>query len=132
MTPSASRDLLLYHTLDGKGVPNMRKMRAVCNELVDRYDLIRTLFIAHKDSFLYVVRKAFPVDITVLTIEDASLEECIEELRLRVRDDELRYDSLLIKIAVLHQTRDNEYRLVGLYVPCSTRRNEFDENVEHF
>ncbi|RDH30162.1 hypothetical protein BDQ94DRAFT_173144 [Aspergillus welwitschiae] len=112
MTHSASRDLLLYHTLDSKGVPNMRKMRAVCNELVNRYDLLRTLFIAHKDSFLQVVLKAFPVDITVLRIENASLEECTEELRLRDRDDELRYGSLLTKIAILHQIRDNEYRLV--------------------
>ncbi|KAG0157832.1 hypothetical protein PDIDSM_5342 [Penicillium digitatum] len=112
MTHSASRDLLLYHTLDGKGVPNMRKMRAVCDELVNRYDLMRTLFIAYKDSFLQVVLKAFPVDITVLTSENASLEECTEELRLRDRDDELLYGSLLTKIAILHQIRDNEYRLV--------------------
>jgi hypothetical protein len=57
-------------------------------------------------------RRYSPVDITVLTSENASLEECTEELRLRDRDDELLYGSLLTKIAILHQIRDNEYRLV--------------------
>lgn len=112
ITHTASRNLLLYHTLDGSGTPNISRMRAVCAELVNRFDQLRTLFMAHKDAFLQVVLKSLDLEIPVFTTEDASLAQCTEQLRVRDMCDELRYGTPLTKMFIIHQTREEKYRLV--------------------
>lgn len=111
LTHTASRNLLLYHALDGNGTPNIPRMRAVCTELVNRFDQLRTLFVAHKNMFLQVVLKSLALAVPVFTT-DASLEQCTEELRLRDMCDELRYGTPLTNISIVHQTLDEKYRVV--------------------
>lgn len=112
MTHTASRNLLLYHTLDGSGTPSIRRMHAVCAELVSRFDQLRTLFVAHKDVFLQVVLKSLNLDIPIFKVQDASLEQFTETLRLRDMREELSYGKPLTKISIIHQTREDKYRVV--------------------
>lgn len=112
ITHSASRNLLLYHTLDGNGIPNVSKMRACCAELVNRFDALRTLFLAHEDAFLQVVLKRLSLDIPVFTTHDASLEELTEKFRLQDMSRDLRFGLPLTDIFIIHQTREQRYRIV--------------------
>jgi amino acid adenylation domain-containing protein len=87
MTYSAARGLLLYHTLDGEGIADVHKVQDACAELIARFDMLRTVFIAYKDSFLQVILKEVESNILVLEVQDENLDDCTGQL---VRDDTIK------------------------------------------
>lgn len=112
ITHSISRNLLLYHTLDGDCMPNISKMRVCCAEIINRFDALRTVFVAHEDAFVQVVLKRLSVGIPVFTTHDATLEEFTEKVRLQDMSRDLRFGLPLTDIFIIHQTREQKYRVV--------------------
>ncbi|KAI1076074.1 hypothetical protein F5B20DRAFT_584637 [Whalleya microplaca] len=114
LTYTANRGMLLYHTLDGHGAPDVFRMRAVCRELIQRFDMLRTVFVAHGSNFLQVVLRDLALEIPVLATNHRDLEDCVEDIR---RYDNgrasLRFGSPLAGFAIIHQTRINKWRLVA-------------------
>jgi amino acid adenylation domain-containing protein len=113
LTHTAARGMLLYHTIDGNGTPDIPRMRTACAELLARFDLLRTIFVAHKNAFLQVVLKKMELGIPVFTTEDASLAEYTERLRQQDMKSKLPFGAYLTSFAIIHQTREQSYRVVA-------------------
>ncbi|CAJ2500456.1 Uu.00g033090.m01.CDS01 [Anthostomella pinea] len=114
LTYTANRGMLLYHTLDGHGTPDFSQIRAACRDLVQRFDMLRTVFIAHGTAFLQVVLRYLALEIPVLATSHRDLEDCVEDVRQYDSGRaSLRFGSPLAGFAIIHQTRINKWRLVA-------------------
>ena len=113
MTYTGARGLLLYHTLDGDGAPDVPMMRAMLSHLVVRFDTLRTVFVPYKDTFLQIVLETPELDIPVYETEDESLSEYTEKIRKGDMERELRYGMPLTKFIIIHQTREQKYRVIA-------------------
>jgi aryl carrier-like protein len=113
-TYTANRSMLLYHTLDGRGTPDISEIRAACHKLVQRFDMLRTVFIAHGSCFVQVVLRDLTLEIPVLATSHRNLEDCVEDIRqYDSARASLRFGSPLAGFAIIHQTRTNKWRLVA-------------------
>ncbi|KAJ4159570.1 uncharacterized protein LMH87_008468 [Akanthomyces muscarius] len=113
LTHSANRNLLLYHTMDGSGAPNISKLRATCAALVQRYDLLRTVFVAHNDIFLQVVLKEIDVYVPVFTIQNGTdFDAQTEQIRKHDLTMQIPYGRPLTRISILHNVAQQTYRII--------------------
>lgn len=111
MTYTEARTLLIYHTLDGTGAPDMDRMRLACHSLVERYDMLRTVFFAHGSAFYQAVLSTTALDVKLYTT-DSSLDECTEMIRLDDTKTPLRYGAMLTAFSVIHDTKADAWRIV--------------------
>lgn len=112
MTYSAARRMLVYHTLDGNGTPDISKMQKACADLMTRFDMLRTVFIVCKNSFLQIILKNFELKIPVFQTDRASIAEYTEDLRQHDMKSKLRFGQLLTGFTIIHHTGEQKYRLV--------------------
>ncbi|KAJ3499460.1 hypothetical protein NLG97_g303 [Lecanicillium saksenae] len=113
LTHSANRNLLLYQTMDGSGEVNIGKLRATCASLVRRFDLLRTVFVAHKDAFLQVVLKEIDVYVPVFTTHSGcDFDAQTEQIRQHDLTARIPFGRPLTRISIIHNVAQQTYRII--------------------
>ncbi|KAJ6787140.1 hypothetical protein PWT90_05370 [Aphanocladium album] len=113
LTHSATRNLLLYQTMDGSGEVNIGKLRATCAALVQRFDLLRTVFVAHNDAFLQVILKEIDVYVPVFTTHNGcDFDTQTEQIRKHDLIARIPFGRPLTRISIIHNVAQHTYRII--------------------
>lgn len=111
-TYTTARSAVYYHTLDHDGDFDLGQMQRACASLIRRLDMMRTVFVAYKDSFLQAVLMNLDLDVGVFETATSSLDGYTLELKKQDLLCDLQFGKPLTKIRVIRQTREQKYRIV--------------------
>ncbi|KAG8414750.1 Nonribosomal peptide synthetase [Metarhizium acridum] len=111
-TYTTARSAVYYHTLDHDGDYDLGQMQHACASLIRRLDMMRTVFIAYKDSFLQAVLANLDLDIGVFETATSGLDEYTLGLKKQDLLCDLQFGQPLTKISVIRQTQEQKYRIV--------------------
>lgn len=111
-TYTAARTMLQYHNSDGVGEPDIAKMRYACSQLVRRFDILRTVFVAHGNTFYQVVLGGIDLPIPVHKATSKTLNQVAEEIRQHDMQAPLRFGAPLVTFNIIYQVPEQKWRLL--------------------
>ena len=106
-----ARWMLNYFYLDGNGPLDILRLKKSARQLVEAYDILRTVFIPHQDRYLQVVLRKAPPQLQVLAT-DQELDEYCREMREQDRDARPRLGDTYTRFAVVKKSNSNQHRII--------------------
>lgn len=105
-----SKWMLNYFYIDGHGPLDLHKLKQAAFQMVQAFDILRTVFIPHGDRFLQVVLRKLQPDFIYQQTDD-DLETFTTDLRQRDREDGPRLGEAFIQFVVAKQKQTGHYRI---------------------
>ncbi|OGM47600.1 nonribosomal peptide synthase Pes1 [Aspergillus bombycis] len=106
-----SRWMLNYFFLDGKGPLDIRRLRESFLQVVDAFDILRTVFVCfHGQFFQVVLRKMRPI--IVIHETEQSLDEYTESLQQRDREQDPRQGEQYVQFYVVKKKNTDHHRIL--------------------
>ena len=106
-----ARWMLNYFWLDGRGPLDLPRLKKSIQQVVEAYEILRTVFVPCDDRFFQVVLRKLPPRLEV-TETDQDLEEYGNELRAHDREIMPRLGEPLTQFSVVKRTGTDEHRIV--------------------
>ena len=106
-----SQWMLNYFFFDGQGDLDVRRLKQSVFHITQAYDILRTVFVVHEDTFLQVVlRKLDPEFLVYETEQDPA--EFSKSLRQKDRENSPRLGQSFLQVAVIKQRGTTRHRIV--------------------
>ncbi|KAF7594115.1 hypothetical protein BBP40_010114 [Aspergillus hancockii] len=106
-----SRWMLNYFFLDGKGPLDIRRLRESFLQVVDAFDILRTVFVCFHGQFFQVVLRKIRPEIIVEETEK-NLDDYTESLQQRDREQDPRQGEQYVQFYVVKKKNTNHHRIL--------------------
>jgi amino acid adenylation domain-containing protein len=105
------RTELNYFALKIRTAIDIARIQAACQQLVDSVEMLRYVFLLHKETYVQVVLRSLQAPISVTQVAQ-SLDRACETVCLQDLEDDLPLGSPFVKFFILQSRQENETRLV--------------------
>lgn len=106
-----SRWMLNYFYLDGKGPLDLRRLKESCLQVVEAFDILRTVFVCFHGQFFQVVLRKVRPSIFVYETEK-SMDEFTESLQQRDREQDARQGEQYVQFYIVKKKASDQHRIL--------------------